>query len=145
MKRGSYFASNSSLKQTRKPVLLIYCIKEKKTTKNRLVKSCTLEPGGLFTTKDFEEGVQSLDTAITDMSGCSLNYWLSKFVQEVSNSSGERYPSRSLLLLSNKYSLILCKLSLSYFSGIYHFHWRVVYCFSLGIQTHARDVVYMQE
>ena len=63
---------------------------------NRLVKSCTLEPGGLFTTKDFEEGVQSLDTAITDMSGCSLNYWLSKFVQEVSNSSGERYPSRSL-------------------------------------------------
>ena len=64
--------------------------------RNRLVKSCTLEPGGLFTTKDFEEGVQSLDTAITDMSGCSLNYWLSKFVQEVSNSSGERYPSRSL-------------------------------------------------
>ena len=36
-----------------------------------------------FTTKDFEEGVQTLDTAITDMSGCSLNYWLSKFVQEV--------------------------------------------------------------
>ena len=63
---------------------------------NRLVKSCTLEPGGLFTTKDFEEGVQTLDTAITDMSACSVNYWLSKFVQEVSNSSGERYPSRSL-------------------------------------------------
>ena len=48
-----------------------------------IVKSCTLEPGGLFTTKDFEEGVQTLDTAITYMSGCSLNYWLSKFVQEV--------------------------------------------------------------
>jgi len=32
----------------------------------------------------------------------------------------------------------------AYFSGIYHFHWRVVYCFPLGIQTHARDVVYMQ-
>jgi hypothetical protein len=44
---------------------------------NRLVKSCTLEPGGLFTTKDFEEGVQTLDTVITDMSACSLNYWLS--------------------------------------------------------------------
>ena len=43
---------------------------------NRLVKSCTLEPGGLFTTKDFEEGVQTLDTAITEMSACSLNYWL---------------------------------------------------------------------
>ena len=63
---------------------------------NQLVKCCTLEPGGLFTTKDFEEGVQTLDTVITDMSACSLNYWLSKFVQEVSNSSGERYPSRSL-------------------------------------------------
>ena len=59
---------------------------------NRLVRSCTLEPGGLLTTKDFEEGVQTLDTAITDMSACSVNYWLSKFVQEVSNSSGERYP-----------------------------------------------------
>jgi len=63
---------------------------------NQLVKSCTLEPGGLFATKDFEEGVQTLETVITDMSACSLNYWLSKFVQEVNNSSGERYPSRSL-------------------------------------------------
>ena len=35
---------------------------------NRLVKCCTLEPGGLFTTKDFEEGVQTLDTVITGMS-----------------------------------------------------------------------------
>ena len=31
----------------------------------------------------------------------------------------------------------------AYFSGIYHSHWKVVYCFSLGIQTHARDVVYI--
>ena len=45
---------------------------------------------------------------------------------------------------SNKYSLILCNCRCAYFSGIYHFHWKVVYCFSLGIQTHARDVVYMQ-
>ena len=60
------------------------------------MKSRTLEPGGLFTTKDFEEGVQTLDTAITDMSACSLNYWLSKFIQEASNSSGEHYPSCSL-------------------------------------------------
>ena len=63
---------------------------------NRLVKSCPLELDGLFTTQDFEEGVQTLDTTITDMSACSLNYCLSKFVQEVSNSSGERYPSCSL-------------------------------------------------
>jgi len=34
---------------------------------NRLVKSCTLEPGSLFTMKNFEEGVQTLDTAITDV------------------------------------------------------------------------------
>ena len=27
------------------------------------------------------EGVETLDTAITDMSACSVNYWLSKFVQ----------------------------------------------------------------
>ena len=50
------------------------------------MKSHTLEPGGLFTTKDFEEGVQTLDMAITDMSACILNYWLLKFVQEASNS-----------------------------------------------------------
>ena len=60
---------------------------------HRLVKSCTLEPGGLFTAKDFKERVQTLETAITDMPACSLNYWLSKFVQEVNNSSGEHYPS----------------------------------------------------
>ena len=55
------------------------------------------EPSSPFTPKDFEEGVQTLDTAITDMSASSLNYWLSKFVQEViNNSSGERYPSSSL-------------------------------------------------
>ena len=29
------------------------------------------------------------------------------------------------------------------FSGIYHSHWRLVHCFSLGIQMHARDVVYI--
>ena len=50
-------------------------------TQNRSVKSCTLKPGGPFTTNDFEEGVQTLDTAITDMSACSLNCWLSMFVQ----------------------------------------------------------------
>jgi len=37
---------------------------------HRLVKSCTLEPGGLFTTKDFEERVQTLEMAITDNYAC---------------------------------------------------------------------------
>ena len=45
----------------------------KEWKQNRLVKSCTLEPGGLFTTKDFEEGVQTLDMDITYMSTCSLH------------------------------------------------------------------------
>ena len=40
---------------------------------NRLVKSCTLEPGGFFTTKDFEERVQTLDTAITEMSVINIH------------------------------------------------------------------------
>ena len=40
---------------------------------NRLVKSCSLEPGGFFTTKDFEEGVQTLDTAITEMSVINIH------------------------------------------------------------------------
>ena len=75
---------------------------------NRLVKSCTLEPGGPFTTKDFEEGVQTLNTAITDMSACSVNYWLSKFVQEVRNSSGERYPSHSLYSIIYRPKHYLC-------------------------------------
>ena len=40
---------------------------------NRLVKSCSLEPGGFFTTKDFEEGVQTLDTAITEISVINIH------------------------------------------------------------------------
>ena len=38
------------------------------------MKSCTLEPGGLFTTKDFEEGVQTLDTA--KFSDCEVNVFV---------------------------------------------------------------------
>ena len=63
--------------------------------RNRLVKSCTLKPGGLFTTKDFEE--YKLWTRLIQI--CLHAVWTTgcwKFVQEVSNSSGERYPSRSL-------------------------------------------------
>jgi len=76
---------NQQLKKPNGRVLKVF----EEWKQNRLVKYCTLELGGLFTTKVFE-GVKTLDTAITDMSACSLNYWLSKFVQEVSNSSRER-------------------------------------------------------
>ena len=52
---------------------------------NRLVRSCALKSGGHFTTKDFEEGVQTLDTG---------HYrYVTASKQQVSNSSGERYPS----------------------------------------------------
>ena len=68
------------------------------------MKFRTLEPCGLFTTKDFEEGVQTLDMTITDMSAYSLHYWLSKFIQEASNSLAV-----SAILLVCCYS-ILCRL-----------------------------------
>ena len=46
------------------------------------------ETDGLFTAKDFEQGVQTLRTAIRDMSACSVDNWSPKLVQEVNNSSG---------------------------------------------------------
>lgn len=40
--------------------------------------------------------VQPLSTDLESMDSCSLNYWLSKCVQEVSIAEGERYPGRTL-------------------------------------------------
>ena len=53
-------------------------------------------PTAFLSRKDFKEGAPTLDSAVTDMSACSFNYWLTKFVQEVSNCLGERYPCRTL-------------------------------------------------
>ena len=39
---------------------------------------------------------QELTESIENMNAKSLKYWLSKFVQEVANNSGGRYPSRTL-------------------------------------------------
>ena len=39
---------------------------------------------------------QELTESIENLNAKSLKYWLSKFVQEVANNSGERYPSRTL-------------------------------------------------
>jgi hypothetical protein len=36
-----------------------------------------------------------LETCITKMNALSLNFWLTKFVQEVCKVDGVRYPSRS--------------------------------------------------
>jgi len=40
--------------------------------------------------------IQALDTDIVDMSIESLNFWLTKFIQEVCKKDGKRYPARTL-------------------------------------------------
>ena len=40
--------------------------------------------------------VESLDTPLVEMSVLSINYWLTKFVQEVAKPSKERYPPKTL-------------------------------------------------
>ncbi len=40
--------------------------------------------------------VQNLDTNIVNMTTGSLNFWLSRFIQEVVKANGERYPARTL-------------------------------------------------
>ena len=57
--------------------------------KQRLIKVPNVEVSGLFKDYDFHL-VQSLDTSLIEMNAFSLNYWLSKFVQEVAKSSSVR-------------------------------------------------------
>lgn len=40
--------------------------------------------------------IQSLETNIVNMTADSLNFWLTKFVQEICKEDGQRYPPRSL-------------------------------------------------
>ena len=63
---------------------------------NRKVKVPVLDAGGAF--KDYGDlsKVQSLCTDLANMDANALNYWLSKFVQEVANSEGKVYPARTL-------------------------------------------------
>ena len=42
------------------------------------------------------EKVQRLGTILTSMTAESLNFWLSKFIQEVCKQNGKRYPARTL-------------------------------------------------
>ena len=58
-------------------------------------RTCILDAGSVF--KDYDvHRVQSLEEKLEDLDSLSLNYWLTKFVQEVANKNGGRYPSRSL-------------------------------------------------
>ena len=62
----------------------------------RANKICTIEPCGVFKDEDIGLDVQELTESIENMNAKSLKYWLCKFVQEVANKSGGRYPSRTL-------------------------------------------------
>ena len=57
--------------------------------------SVRLDAGSVF--KDYDvHRVQSLEEKLEDLDSLSLNYWLTKFVQEVANKNGGRYLSRPL-------------------------------------------------
>ena len=52
-------------------------------------KFCILDPGGMFKEYDLQRE-QSLEK-LEDLNSLSLNYWLTKFVQEVANKNGRRF------------------------------------------------------
>ena len=54
-----------------------------------------VEVVGLFRNYDYHQ-VESLETPLVEISVLSVNYWLTKFVQEVAKPSKERYPPRTL-------------------------------------------------
>lgn len=66
--------------------------------KGRFPKVPTLEPGGLFKEYDLHK-VQSLEIPLVQMDALSVNYWLTKFVQEVAKPSKERYPPKTLFIV----------------------------------------------
>ena len=62
--------------------------------RERSVKEAVVDQG-LFKNYNIEK-VQSLNTPLLHMDATSLNYWLTKFVQEVAKRSQERYPPRTV-------------------------------------------------
>ena len=62
----------------------------------RANKIWTTEPGGVFKGEGIGLDMQELTESIENENVKSLNYWLCKFVQEVANTSGGRYPSQTL-------------------------------------------------
>ena len=60
---------------------------------NRSVKVPVLDAGGAY--GDLSK-VQPLSTDLANMDANALNFWLSKFVQEVAHSEGKVYPARTL-------------------------------------------------
>ena len=61
----------------------------------RRVKFPIVEVGGVF--KEYElNKFQSLTRPLTEMDALTLNYWLSKFVQEMAKCSKDPYPPETL-------------------------------------------------
>ena len=58
-------------------------------------KLCILDVGSVFKVYDVH-CVLSLEEKLNDLDSLSLNYWLTKFVQEVASKNEGHYPSRSL-------------------------------------------------
>ena len=61
----------------------------------RSVKFPIVEVGGVFREYELDK-VQPLTRPITEMDALTLNYWLSKFVQEVAKCSKDPCPSKAL-------------------------------------------------
>ena len=61
----------------------------------RTITVPVLDPGGHFKSYDLHK-VATLYSGIEEMDAFSLNYWLSKFVMEVTKKSGERYPAKTI-------------------------------------------------
>ena len=59
----------------------------------RSVKFPIVEVGGVFTENKLDK-VQPLTRPITEMDALTLNYWLSKLVQEVAKCSKDSYPPK---------------------------------------------------
>ena len=60
------------------------------------VKFPIVEVGGVF--KEYElDKVQQLTQPITEMDALMLNYWLSKFVQELAKCSKDLYPLKKIV------------------------------------------------
>ena len=64
---------------------------------NRVFKFPVLEVGSVF--KDYAiHRVKSAEESLTEMDSVSLDYWMTKFVQEVANKSGGSYPPRTFFI-----------------------------------------------
>ena len=61
-------------------------------------KLCILDPVSMFKEYDLHR-VQSLEEKLEDLHSLSLNYWLTKFIQEVANKNGGRYSCVLLFLI----------------------------------------------